>query len=332
MKKIFLSITLLVAGVAQAQSTYTPAPVMSAALSRSIAVELAQAELDQSKTALTRLNGDPLALKADLLTAQSRVLQAQAGLLAAQLALRVTVSQELAALGAAENDLGVARGKLELAKIAHKGVEIKLSAGTANRVELEKAQSDVKNAQNEVAQAEDNLADARAKVTTRLGSLPKAPLGKAPTPVLNTLQAALAQHPRQLKADAAVVTAKRDYAVKNSDLSAASEIKTAQNALDAALKTAEDTSRSLRSELGDAWQRYQTALSTLANRERSANTAAENARMGQTRFEKGLVSKQAALQAKNDAAAAAAALSAARAALETALANLAVAANVDVWR
>lgn len=302
MKKVLLSITLLLAGMAQAQTTYTPAPVMTAALSRSISVELAQAEVGQAKSAVTRLNGDPLALKADLLTAQDRVAQAQAALLAAQLALRVTVSQELAALGAAENDLGVARGKLELARLALKGVEISLSAGAANRVELEKAQADVKNAQNEVAQAGDTLADARGRVSTRLGYLPKMPLVKFPQPSVGALQAALTQHPRQLKADAAVISARRDLAVKSSDLSAATEIKAAQNTLDAALKNAEDTARSLRGELSDAVQRYQTALSTLANRERSAATAAENARVQQVRFEKGLVSKQAAWQARSDSA------------------------------
>lgn len=326
-----LSLTLLLAPGAQA--AYPSAELLAPALQKSVPVDLAQNELAQAQTNLSRVQGDPLALRADLLAAQARLAQARAGLSAARHALRLSLAQDLAALAAAQGDLRVAQARQQVADVTLSATEVRLKAGAATRLDLEKAQTEARNARSAVEEASASVAAARAAVQTRAGRLPaQATQGTLPAPTLTALQAALPAHPRMLRASAQVDAARQDVAVKSSDLSAPVEVQQARDALAAAQKGAEDTARELRAELSAAWQSYQQALAARQNRERSAAGASRDLGVQEARYQKGLISRLALLQARAEAQSAAAALDAARAGVETALARLAVSANAEVWR
>jgi outer membrane protein TolC len=315
-----------------AQAAYASAELLPAALTRSVSLELGQAEFRQAQAALIRTQGDPLALRADLLAAQARLTQARVNQSAAQYALRLSLAQDLAALASTENDLRVARARAEIADVNFSAVQVRLKAGAANRLDLDKAQTDARNARASVTQLEAALAATRANVQGRAGKLPTQVLTVFPRPQLPALQSALASHPRQVEGNALIEAARQEVAVKSSDLSAPVEVQAARDALLSAQKTAEDTSRELRGELLEAWQVYQTALNTLASRTRSQAAAAGDAKVQDSRFTRGLISRLALLQSRADALQASASLDAARAASETALAQLSVAANAEVWK
>lgn len=325
-------LTLALILLPTAQAAYPSSELLPAAVNRSVSAELAGTELKQAQAALTRVQGDPLALKAELLAAQARLAQARAGVGAAQYALRLALAQDLATLSGAGNDLDTARARAEIADVNLRATELRLKAGAANRLDLDRAQTEARNARAALTRATEALAAAKVTVQNRAGKLPASSLKTFPRPQLAALQAALTGHPQQVRANAQVDAARQDVAVKSSDLSAPVEVQAAREALVTAQKTAEDTARDLRSNLSEAWQGYQTALATLASRERTQTAAAANARVQASRFEKGLISRLALLQARADALEADAALDAARAGVETALARLAVAANVDVWK
>lgn len=327
---LLLTLALMLAPAARA--AYPTSELLTPALGRSVSAELAQTELTQAQAALTRTQGDPLALRAELLAAQARLSQARAGVNAAGYALRLSLAQDLAALSGAEADLKVARARAEIADVNLSATELRVKAGAATRLDLDRAQTDARNARAALDRAEDGLATARENVRDRAGKLPSGTLKTFPKPSLSALQAALAGHPQQLRANAQVEAARQEVAVKANDLSAPVEVQAAREALTTAQKTAQDTGRTLRSGLSDAWQAHQTALATLASRERTQGAAAANASVQASRFAKGLISRLALLQAREDALEAGAALDAARAGVETALARLAVAANADVWK
>lgn len=328
MRRLFL--TLLLCSTAQA--AYPTAELLSSAQTRSPSLQLAQNELTQAQTGLKRVQNDPLALRPQQLEAQGRLEQAKAGVIAARLALRATLAQELSTLSGAEDDLAQAGARLEIAQLTLNATNLRAKAGAATKLDVDKASTELRNAQNALAQAKAALASAQQSVKTRAGGLPKQSLTQFAAPKLETLKAALGQHPRVLKASSNVKLAQLDLTVKDNDLSAPVEVQAARDALAGAQKTLEDTKDEVERGLLDAWQGYRNAVSALANRERSAAAARQDLQVQSARFGKGLISRLAMLQARSSALEAENAVDSARAALEIALTRLATAANVDVWK
>lgn len=329
---IYIAATFVLSFCPSAQAAYATSELNSAAVTRSVSVNIAEAEMLQAQTALKRTQSDPLALKAELMSTQARLTQARASLITAQLNVRLLLAQDLAALTSAEWELKLATARFEANNVNLNAVQIRLKAGAATNIDLEKAQVDVRNAKAAIEQAKDALGKAQGDVKLRAGRLPAQQLGATVQPVLSNLQAALAHHPRLLRAQATVDLRRHELAVKSTDLSSPVETLEARDSLNSALRLLEDTERELRTELANVWQSYQQATATLSNRQRSQAVSAENLRVQEGRFGKGLISRMMVLQARADFAQVEANVDAARAAVEIALVRLAVTANTTLWK
>ncbi|MFC6592699.1 TolC family protein [Deinococcus lacus] len=331
--KLPLSVALILLAASPAYAVYSTAALSGPALSRAVSVQLAASELEQARAGLTRVQGDPLALRPDLMAAQARLQQAEASQRLTGLQVRAALAAELATLSGAEYDLRLAQARSELAALNLQAAQVRRNAGAATALDLENAQTEATNAAAAVTQAKEALAAAQAAVKARAGTLPAAAKTLSfPQPKLETLRSGLAQHPRLLRAQAEAEKAELDLTIKSTDLSAPVEVQAARDALLGARKNVEDTQLDLTAKLNEAWQTYSAARSTVQSRQRSAAGAAEQARVQESRFSAGLVSRAELLKARTAALEAEAQLDAARASLETALSNLSVAANLKVWQ
>lgn len=317
---------------APAYAAYPTAELWGASISRSVPVDIAKAELEQAKAEVAKVKGDPLALRENMLNATARLEQAKANLQAAQYGLRRTLAQELAALSSAEFELSLSKARSEIADINLKAAQVRAKAGAINRLDLEKAETEARNARTSMSQAQGALDIARNNVKTRTGTLPKQKLSNFPSPKKEPLVKALAEHPRQTRADAQITLNKYKVNVMSTDLTAPVELQAVRNSLSSSQKSAEDTSRELLSGLNSAWQSYQNALISLKSRQRSYNASVKDVQVQSGRFKKGLISRVAMLQSRLESLQAEANLDAARSAIESNLAGLAVSANVNVWK
>lgn len=333
--KLFRPLTpLLVAALlgGSAHAAYSTAELYGPALQQAASITLAQGELQQARAEVARLKADPLALRPARITAEARLSAAEANLRLSELQIRSQLAAELANLAAAESAVRQARSRAEIAGLQRGAAQVRFDAGVTTATDLAAARAEASNAQAALAQAEATLAAARATVQRRTGGmLPRQTLGSAPAPQLETLRAALEQHPRLIRARADIQQAELDLLVKSTDLSAAVEVQSARAALEAARATETDIRLELNSALTAAWQDYQAAQAAVAPAQRTAATAAEQAKVQGQRFSAGLISKVALLQVQAEALEAQGQLDSRRAAVESALAALSVAANAKAW-
>ncbi|MDP9765262.1 TolC family protein [Deinococcus enclensis] len=323
---------LLLTLLTQAQAAYGTLELYPSAVQRSVSVQVARNELTQARAEVARLAADPLALQPARMAADARARQAEAGVRLSELQLRATLAGELEALSGAEYGARLAQARRELADLRLTAAQVKFRAGALTKLDLDAAQAEASNAAAAVATAEATLNAARQKVQGRAGTLPRLPLQFAPAPEAGILRAALANHPRLIKASAEVAAADLDLQVKSTDLSAAAEVKAARVALENARTAQTEARLELEAALTAALQTYQSAQSTLAPAERSTGAAASQAATAEKRFAAGLISRAALLQARLEALEARSTLDGRQAATETALASLSVAANLNVWK
>ncbi|WP_425144801.1 TolC family protein [Deinococcus sp.] len=319
-------------GDAAALPASTP-QLYGAALALSSGYAAAAAELAGARAALARLQKDPLALRADSLSAASRVQVAEARLRAAALDTRAQLSTDLLAYQSAQDAREVARSQVEAAQLALKGVQYRAQNGAATPLELNQAQADLRNAQSALSAAQANVGAAQSALLKRAGALPAPPKSWAlPNVNLAVLEAALDDYPTIISARNDLALAQYKLRILTGDASSAQDVQSARETALSAQSQLDDLSRQQRAALLRAWSSYQNALAGLPSKERSLGVAQNAYKVQQGRYASGAAALLTVKKAAVDLAQAQASLSEAQINTEAALVAVAQAASYDPWK
>jgi outer membrane protein, heavy metal efflux system len=169
-----LALALTLAGVTPAQdapveaATATLDDLLAAAQGRT-GVVTAILDLDEARAALIRTEADPLALRLELTRARQAVELAEAEADAARLEAVAEVAGAWAQVREAELQVALAAAARELAERAVEIARLRLERGSATRLDVEEAITQLGDADKNLATARDGMALARSNLTGLTG-------------------------------------------------------------------------------------------------------------------------------------------------------------------
>ncbi len=304
------------------------------ALSRSASVQSAKSDLSEATAKLERTKADPLAIKPELLAAQISVDAAGANFIASRLDLRKNLTRDYFAWTENQDALDLAKLKQQLSQLNLTAAQVRFKAGAINAVELSRAESEARSSSIDLDGSQTDLDGAATNLKTRLGELPKIgeTMPATPKPTRAALEASLENNPRFVNAQAQLERSKLDVLIKDNEFTPQAEIDSAKIALENAKRSLDDTRTSFRSNLGTAWDAYQTALAAIPARERNTNVSQDELKAQEARLAKGLASKLNVLQSRVALEQSQFVLSQSRRRAALAVLDLAGLANLDLWK
>jgi len=149
-----LTLLLVSAGTVLAQ----PLEAFLARADRAVGAVTAELERDDAQRALARSEIDPLALRPELLQARQRAELATAEAQQALFDAYVEVAAAYAQVREAEMQLGIARAGRDLAERGLAVARLRFERGSATALEVQSAETDLREAERGVAAASDGLA------------------------------------------------------------------------------------------------------------------------------------------------------------------------------
>ena len=290
---------------------------------RSARLDLATAERDR-----TRIEADPTTLRVAGLQATHAVDRARSALRNAAAVARDGAASAYTAALETDGQLALATGALAIATTTREAIGIQFDAGAATRLDVERADDDVRAAERDVADA----TTARALAYDRLASLIDAAgtdlrLAAAPEPQtpfpLEAYLADLAGNTQLQAARQQVELAEAQFAAVDNPLSSApADIAAARDRLEAARLQRDEQARSLTLVVRQAHNAALSAEARVRAAEAAAASAEEELAVQRLRFDAGSVSALALARTEQQRLAQANALAAARHGLDAAIRQL----------
>jgi outer membrane protein TolC len=294
----------------------------------------AKSSLEDAREKVSRLKTDTLATVLDLKSAESDLAIAEANLVSARLNSRKTLLQNYFALFEASNTLKVAQLVNTLSQGNLRVNQARFKGGAINAIDLAKSEGEARDAQQDLDDAETASENAQANFKQRYGALPdpKVPLEATPKPQRTQLEAALTKHPQILTATASLERAKIDLGLKDNEFTAPLEIDAAKNMVSSAQRNFSEAQQTVKTAFKLAWDA--TTSSSNSNLARGKALAiAQNEYVGQkARFDKGQISRLVLLQSQITLEKNQAAVNLGQHRYVVAVVDLAIAANVDLWK
>jgi outer membrane protein TolC len=294
----------------------------------------AKSSLEDAREKVSRLKTDTLATVLDLKSAESDLAIAGANLVSARLNSRKTLLQNYFALFEASNTLKVAQLTNTLSQGNLKVNQARFKGGAINAIDLAKSEGDARDAQQDLDDAETASENAQANFKQRYGALPdpKFSLEATPKPQRAQLESALVLHPQILTAVASLERAKIDLGLKDNEFTAPVEIDAAKSMVSNAQRNLSETQQSVKTAFKLAWDATTSSSNSNAARGK-ALVIAQNEYAGQkARFDKGQISRLVLLQSQITLEKNQAAVNLGQHKYVIAVVDLAMAANVDLWK
>jgi outer membrane protein TolC len=294
----------------------------------------AKSSLEDAREKVSRLKTDTLATVLDLKSAESELTIAEATLVSARLNSRKTLLQNYFALFEASNTLKVAQLANTLAQGNLKVNQARFKGGAINAIDLAKSEGDARDAQQDLDDAETASENAQANFKQRYGALPdpKFSLEATPKPQRAQLESVLVLHPQILTAVASLERAKIDLGLKDNEFTAPIEIDAAKSMVSNAQRNLSETQQSVKTAFKLAWDATTSSSNSNAARGK-ALIIAQNEYAGQkARFDKGQISRLVLLQSQITLEKNQAAVNLGQHRYVVAVVDLAIAANVDLWK
>lgn len=268
-------------------------------------VGTARAASQSARRSLERAEADPLVTPLALLRARNGSANADAAL---QSAILNAESEALGAFTAAldaANTLRSAELALEMAGITADAARIRLNAGAATQLDLDRASNDLSSAERRHAEALTALELARSSLASLLGSdadVKLQPVSEpAPTaPLEEVLLQLQRSNPQLAQARQAVEIAELELAAADTPLSSRAQIEQAGSSLASAEAELESIERSLNISVRQAHNSVLSARGNHAGALATLATAREAFAAQQLRFEAGSISQLDLLQAELD--------------------------------
>ncbi len=267
-----------------------------------------QLELQDAEQSLSRIQGDPLGLRPDLVKAEHRLALAQADLQRANYQAALDLTTAYTEVIEARAQLNISTQQVALAERFLEGARVRQRNGSATALDVEDANTTFEKAQKDLRFSQEKLALAKNQLETFLNtavdpaSLALIPeRGLVSLPQIEAVLAVSEQHPDRLTSRQSLEIARLDYETLSPIYAAPVEIELARTQLEAA-RGAESTQqegfalevRRLYAQVistGEAYIVEQTALANARTRHSSQRQ----------RFEQGLLSEVDSRQAELDA-------------------------------
>jgi outer membrane protein len=294
----------------------------------------AKANLKDALTKLDHLESDTLATALERKVAKVELAAAEASLVATRLGTRKALVQGYFTWLEASDTLELAGLAHTLAQGNLKAAQARFKAGAINAIDQAKAEGDAKAAQQDFEDAQTALENTQTALKEQADALPdpKTKPEVTPKPVRAQLEANLNKHPQMLSASATLEKVKVDLSLKDNEFTAPIEITAAKNTVSSAQRAFEDTQQNIKSSFKRAWDAVASASNAIAARS-SALEVSQNEYAGQkARFDKGLIPRLTLLQSQISLERAQLAVKTAQHRYAVSVLDLALAANLDLWK
>ena len=258
----------------------------------------AHTELADAQMNLTRVERDPLAVRADTLQAEQRLALAEASLERTRYAAASELTSAYTGVLGANAQVGLAQQSLELAKRSLRVATIRLENGSATQLDLDDAQASLDEAQNGLRAGVEAQTLALSNLVSILGEEVKASdleeIPETVIPELPSLEATLTsaeRHPDLLGVKQQAELAELSTDVLDPLYAAQAQIDTAESQQESAESALSETQRSFRLQVRNLYAQAENARASL----RLASGALQNAqtRLGtqRQRLDGGLISQ-----------------------------------------
>ena len=292
---VFLLLVLVM--LPSAHASWSLDAVLERAVEASAAVRSAQIDLDTARRDLARVEADPTSLLAARFQAEHAAERALGGLTAARLRAEDAATSAYGDVLEAADGAAIAEAGLTIAERALEATVIRLDAGAATRLDLDRAENDRMGAARDLDDARARLALARDRLASLVASDDEAPAALDPLPsvaAIPALESLLERAEENAQVQAAlqqVALAEAQLAAVDNPISSArADIEAAHDRLDGARLQLDEQRRSLTLLLRQAHDAARAAESRLRGAEASLGTAREDERVQALRLDSGVVS------------------------------------------
>lgn len=266
----------------------------------------ARADLAAAERDLARVEGDPLALRLDLLQARQALEGARGSLEVATLAVEAEVAEAYFDALEADDALDIGRMQHSVATTTLEATQVRVEAGAATALDLERARNDLAAAKRDLADAEQardlayrNLGSLIGAKVAALGPMVASPLAENTLPDLAAVQDEAGRVNTLLKAaERNVELARARLEATDNAFSARADIEAAQDILANATTVLEDTRRSLDIAVQQGHNALQAAIGRFQSALASYQTSRDDLAAQRARLEAGSISPLAYQQAE----------------------------------
>ena len=260
----------------------------------SAGVRTAQVDLRSAERDLARVQADPLALRVPKLQAEQALRTTEQALVSAQLSAAEDAATSYAAALEADAAVALADLQLDIAETQYDATLIRLEAGAATTLDLERAENVLASAQRARVSALQTRGLAYNSLASLLGIGGTFVLqNAAETSDVPSLQDVLARVPNNALLTQAVQVeslARAQFEAVNNNFSARSSVEAAQVSLENATTRASETRRSVALGARRSYNAVLAAQSQLRSAEAELTTAREDVAAQRLRYEAGSIS------------------------------------------
>ena len=303
-------------GATEGEVSLTLAEAVDAALAADAEVVSAQADLAAAERDQARTEADPLSLRLPRVRAAQGVVSAQDALEAARLSAQSSVADAYYTALEADDTLALARQQQDIAETTLQAQRIRLEAGAATQLDVDRAQNDLASAQRNVADAQEARNLAYNDLASQIGGSAEGLTLQedettAEVPALDAVLARLDDNAQLRAAEQGVELAQVSLEAVDNAFSPRADIEAAQDTLNSARTQLQEVRRSLELAVRGSYNAVVAAQGRLESALANLATSEETLRAQQVRFDAGSISRldfeNAQLERANTVAAAAAA-------------------------
>ncbi|HHO56881.1 MAG TPA: TolC family protein [Trueperaceae bacterium] len=294
-KLIIAVIISLVVSLGFAQSdSLTFEQVLELAQRNSASLATANTDYASATRDLSRIQADPLALRIPIMQAEQALQRAANSLAAARLSAGNTAATAFATAKEKDSSLRLAQMNLAIAQTTLEATNIRLQAGAATKLELEKAQNSLASANNQLVDAQKARSLAYDNLRSLLGISGEFVLSDdvaiAEIPSLETVLAGLAQNSQIINSQHSLALAQAQLAATDNAFSARKDIEAAKDRVNNASTSLTETKRSLEINIKQSYNAVLAAQGRLQTAQSSLSTAQSDYNAQQLRYNSGSIS------------------------------------------
>ena len=301
---------------AQGEISLTLAEAVDLGLAADADVVSAAADLAAAERELSRTEADPLSLRLPRVRAAQGVAGAQETLEAARLAARSAVAGAYYDALEADDALALAEARQAIAETTLEAQRIRLEAGAATQLDVDRAQNELASAQRGVADAQEARNLAYSDLASQIGASAEGLVlqesqEEVEAPALETVLARLSDNAQLRAAERAVELSRVSLEAVDNAFSPRADIEAAEDTLSNAQTQLNEVRRSLELAVRGSYNAVVAAQGRLESALADLATSEETLRAQEVRFEAGSISRldfeNARLERANTVASAAAA-------------------------
>ena len=283
-------------GAAEGEVSLTLAEAVDAGLAADAEVVSAQADLAAAERDQARTEADPLSLRLPRVRASQGVVSAQDALEAARLSAQSSVADAYYTAIEADNTLALAKQQQSIAETTLQAQQIRLEAGAATQLDVDRAQNDLASAQRNVADAQEARNLAYNDLASQIGGSAEGLTLQedettAEVPALDAVLARLDDNAQLRAAEQGVELAQVSLEAVDNAFSPRADIEAAQDTLNSAQTQLQEVRRSLELAVRGSYNAVVAAQGRLESAQANLATSEETLRAQQVRFDAGSISR-----------------------------------------